>query len=224
MQGDDSQRQRSIISEALNWLYDRVARDLSPPEARPVSERDIDRSIRLACTQAGAAGFVTNMGGLLTLPVAIPANLAGTAAVQMRLIAKIAAARGYDTQSEEVRTFVFVCLLGNAAADVLKGAGLRLGMRVGRHISAPVLHKLNQTVFARLLARFGTQGAVGLTKVIPIMSGLLGGGLDAASTRVVGLMAKRVFVRRPGHPGTPPTDGGQPLRVAAPPPLAIEAT
>ena len=187
---------RSLVDEALNWLYDRVAGDLSAEAAAQADERDIDRWIKLACTQAGAAGFVANMGGLLTLPIAIPANLAGAAAVQMRLIAKIAAARGYDTHSEEVRTFVFACLLGNAAADVLKDVGLRLGMRVGRHVSGPVLQKLNHTVLARLAARFGAQGAVGFTKVIPLVSGLIGGGLDAASTRVVGRMAKRVFVRR----------------------------
>ena len=211
MQGDDNQQQRSLLGEALNWLYDRVAGDLSIDRLMANGDRDIDRWIKLACTQAGAAGFVTNMGGLLTLPVAIPANLAGTAAVQMRLIAKIAAARGYDTQSDEVKTFVFVCLLGNAAADVLRGAGIRLGARVGQRISVPVLQRINQTVFARLMARFGVQGAVGLTKVVPIVSGLIGGGLDAASTRVVGSMAKRVFVQR----GLPPSDGPAPLAIAS---------
>ena len=196
---------RVLLDEALTWLYGRVAGDL-PHDGVLASERDLDRWIRLACTQAGAAGFVTNMGGLLTLPVAIPANVAGTAAVQMRLIAKIAAARGYDTQSEEVRTFVFACLLGNAAVDLLKDAGLRLGMRVGRQVSGTVLQKLNQTIFARLAARFGAQGAVGFTKVVPIMSGLIGGGLDAASTRVVGHMAKRVFVPRLPAPALPPLE------------------
>lgn len=192
--------QHNRLGEALDWLYGRVAGDLPMQAVSPGGERDIDHWIRLACTQAGAAGFVTNLGGVLTLPVALPANLAGTAAVQMRLVAKIAAARGYDTHSDEVKTFVFACLLGNAVTDVLKGAGLRLGLRAGQRLGAPVLARVNQTVLSKLLARFGAQGAASFTKIIPVVGGLIGGGLDVASTRLVGAAAKRVFVARQAAP------------------------
>ena len=191
----------SVVVQALTFLYRRVAGDLVVDGGGGAGgEADIDRWIRLACTQAGAAGFMTNMGGLITLPLALPANLAGTAAVQMRMIAKIAAARGYDTGSDEVRSFVFACLLGNAAADVLKGAGIRIGVRVSQRLSGPVLKRLNQAVVTRLLTRFGAQGATSFVRFVPVVSGLIGGGLDIASTRLVGAMAKRVFVRRQAEP------------------------
>lgn len=185
-----------MLTDGLDWLYARVAGDLSAVPVPAGGEADIDRWIRTACTQAGAAGFVTNIGGVLTLPVALPVNFVGTAAVQMRLIAKIAAARGYDLQSDEVKTFVFACLLGNAAADALKDVGLRIGMRIGQQLGPAVLQRLNRTVLSRLLARLGAMGAVNLTKVVPLLGGVIGGGVDAASTRVVGRMAKRVFVRK----------------------------
>ena len=185
-----------MVMDGLEWLYAKVAGDLSGPALPAGGEGDIDHWIRLATTQAGAAGFVTNLGGVLTLPIALPANFLGTAAVQMRLIAKIASARGYDVGSDEVKAFVFACLLGNAAVDALKDAGVRVGMRLG-----PVmLQRLNQTVLTRLLTRFGTMGAANLTKVVPLLGGVVGGGLDAVSTRVVGRMAKRLFVAKP-----PPT-------------------
>ena len=181
-----------MILDGLDWLYARVAGDLGTSLVPAGGEGDIDHWIRVAYTQAGAAGFVTNLGGVLTLPVALPANFLGTAAVQMRLIAKIASARGYDLQSDEVKAFVFACLLGNAAVDALKDAGVRIGVR----LAPMVLQRLNQTVLSRLLVRFGALGAVNLTKVVPLLGGVVGGGLDAASTRVVGRMAKRMFVRR----------------------------
>lgn len=190
---------RSIVLDGLDWLYARVAGDLGTALVPVGGEGDIDHWIRVAYTQAGAAGFVTNLGGVLTLPVALPANFLGTAAVQMRLIAKIASARGYDLQSDEVKAFVFACLLGNAATDAIKDAGIRIGMRLG----PALLQRLNQTVLSRLLARFGALGAVNLTKVVPLLGGMVGGGLDAASTRVVGRMAKRVFVRRDAPPAAP---------------------
>ncbi|MDT7953038.1 MAG: EcsC family protein [Acetobacteraceae bacterium] len=186
----------SILKQGLDWLYDRVAGDLGAATVPAGKEGDIDHWIRLACTQAGAAGFVTNLGGVLTLPVALPANFLGTAAVQMRLIAKIASARGYDLESDEVKAFVFACLLGNAAVDALKDAGIRIGMRLG----PAVLQRLNQNVLSRLVVRLGAAGAVNLTRLVPLLGGVIGGGLDAASTRVVGRMAKRVFVRREPEP------------------------
>ncbi len=197
----------SILKEGLDWLYSRVAGDLSTAVVPAGAEHDIDHWIRVATTQAGAAGFVTNLGGILTLPVALPASFLGTAAVQMRLIAKIAAARGYDVQSDEVKAFVFACLLGNAALDAIRDAGVRLGGR----IAPALLQKLTQTVLSRLLLRFGATGAINLTKVVPFIGGIIGGGVDAASTRVVGRMAKRVFVHKPPA-ATAPTE---------PPPLQL---
>ena len=190
---------RPLLKDALDWIYARVAGDISASAVPGGSEADIDHWIRLAYTQAGAAGFVTNLGGVLTLPISLPANFIGTTAVQMRMIAKIAAARGYDVQSDEVKAFVLACMLGNAAVDALKDAGVRVGMR----LAPAVLQRLNQTVLTRLLARLGAMGAVNLTKVVPLLGGVIGGGLDAASTRVVGRMAKRVFVRK-DVPALPP--------------------
>src|SRR5918995_962094 len=68
----------------------------------------IDTHIRLASAQ----GFVTNVGGVAALPVAIPANMAGVAIVQIRMIAAIAHLRGYDLADNRVRTALVMCLMG----------------------------------------------------------------------------------------------------------------
>ena len=68
----------------------------------------IDFHIRLASAQ----GFVTNLGGVAALPVAIPANMAGVATVQIRMIAAIAHLRGYDLTDNRVRTALVMCLMG----------------------------------------------------------------------------------------------------------------
>ena len=100
-------------------------------------EAVIDQHIRLA----GVQGFVTSIGGLVTLPVALPANLTGLAIVQARMVASIAHLRGYDLGDPRVRTAVITCLLGeDGVTDRLKkvepadlpardrdGAGLRSG-------------------------------------------------------------------------------------------------
>ena len=76
------------------------------------TEKAIDRLVsnqRLKCT---ATGFVTGLGGVVTLPVAIPADLASSLYIEIRMIAAIAAIRGFDVESDEVRTLIYLCLVG----------------------------------------------------------------------------------------------------------------
>ena len=48
------------------------------------------RLVRWQMAKAGTSGFISGLGGVLTLPVAIPANLASVMFVQIRMIAAIA--------------------------------------------------------------------------------------------------------------------------------------
>lgn len=86
--------------------------------------------------------------GAITLPVAIPANLASVIYVQMRMIAAIAHMRGYDLKDDQVKTFVFVCLTGQAASDILKQVGIKAGERIAKQaikkISGEVIKSINQ--------------------------------------------------------------------------------
>lgn len=58
------------------------------------AEDAIDSLINWQIGKAAAAGFVTNLGGILVLPIAIPANLASVLFIQFRVIAGIAKLRG----------------------------------------------------------------------------------------------------------------------------------
>lgn len=187
------------LIKALGWVFDKVAGQVTPADAKPVrlTDRQIDRQIALHCTMAGTAGFVTNLGGLFTLPVALPANMVGVAAIQLKLIATIAAGRGHDLASEEVKSMSMACLTGGAALEVMKEAGVQAGVRLGQRVvgqlSAATLLRINQAVGFRLMATAGSKGLLNLTKAVPLIGGMVGGGFDAVSTRGVGAIAKRIF-------------------------------
>lgn len=208
------------LMQSLEWLYDRVAAatalDPSEPGAAspPTSldEAAIDRLVRWAVLQSATTGFVTNLGGAFTLPVALPANLVGVAALQLRLITRIAAARGYDVASEEVRTLAILCLCGNGALEILKEAGVAAGTRLATRLLA----RINAAAGTRLAARTGTLGAVNLARFVPLAGGLVGGALDGIGTRAVAAVARRVFVRR----DPPPAPNPAPALIAAPQPTA----
>ena len=123
--------------QLLDWSYEKALNGLpGTPDAfeladnylrkHPTVEKSVDALIRMQNTKAGTAGFLTGLGGIITLPVAIPANIASVVYVQMRMVAAIAVMGGYDLKDHQVKTLVFVSLAGNGAVDILKQAGMRL--------------------------------------------------------------------------------------------------
>ncbi len=75
----------------------------------------VDWHVRLASVQ----GFVTNLGGLVTMALTIPANISGLALLQVHLVAGIAHLRGYDLADPRVRNAVLACMLGEDAVTSL---------------------------------------------------------------------------------------------------------
>jgi hypothetical protein len=145
-------------------------------------------------------------------------NLAGVSTLQINLIQDIARARGYDLHSEQVRTLTVACLAGTAVLDVLKSAGVGVGMRLTRQavlgLSGAVMARINQALAARLAAMAGASGAVLLARVVPFVGGAISGTVDGLATAAVGAAAKRVFVRQAGFTDGEP--GAAPLPLSAP--------
>ncbi|MGX5653317.1 EcsC family protein [Geodermatophilus nigrescens] len=147
---------------------------------------------------AAAQGFVTNVGGLMTLPISLPANVGAAYLVQTHLAASIASVHGHDLHSEQMRSAVLLCLLGNAGTEVLKKAGVTVGQKAStqliKRIPVSVIREINKKAGFALVSKFGTKRAVvPLVKGVPIVGGVIGGGFDAVATRAVGAFAEKTF-------------------------------
>lgn len=167
----------------------------------------------LAATQiakCGTSGFVTGLGGLITLPVSIPANISSVMYVQMRMVAAIAKIGGYDIRSDQVQTMVYVCLVGMAVADVAKDVGIKVGEKTLeaaiKKIPGSALTKINQKIGFRLITRFGEKGVINLGKMIPLAGGVIGGGVDVASTSVIAKNAMKMFINGEDLDGSVPDE------------------
>src|SRR3954453_15310918 len=77
---------------------------------------DVDRAIHEVIENnvrlAGAQGFITNLGGIVTAALTIPANISGLAVLQCRMVAGIAHLRGYDLEDPRVRNAILTCIIG----------------------------------------------------------------------------------------------------------------
>ncbi|MDY0916624.1 EcsC family protein [Pseudomonas viridiflava] len=200
------------LNQALDWAYEK-AMDGIPgtgtaqefaEEYRKNNKTILDAAnslIRWQNTKAATSGFVTGLGGIITLPVSIPANLASVMYVQLRMITAIAYLGGHNPTDDRVKTLVYTCLAGNAAKDILKDVGISVASKVAvssiNKISGATLTKINQAVGFRLLTKFGSTGAINLGKAVPLLGGILGATFDSVTTNTVGNVARDIFVLNP---------------------------
>lgn len=160
-------------------------------------EKAIDRLITTHLRITSGAGFLAGLGGLITLPVTLPADFTALWLTQARLAGAIAHLRGYDIRSEEVRSVVLISLLGSSATEALAQAGVQIGTKsavsVIKQVPGRVLIEINKKVGFRLITKAGTKGIVNLTKLAPVVGGVIGGGVNFTSTRAAGAWAKKNF-------------------------------
>ncbi|MGI8418806.1 MAG: EcsC family protein [Nakamurella sp.] len=161
----------------------------------------IDGHVKLA----GAQGFATNIGGIITAAAAIPANLAGLALIQCHLVAGIAHLRGYDLRDLNVRNAVLACLLGKSGVKNLVGdkrlPATPLGIATAAEHDPAVDDQIAQTITAELIAGVGGKRlATMVGKRIPLVGGAIGGATDGYGTWQIGRYAAQEL-RRMDHQG-----------------------
>jgi uncharacterized protein (DUF697 family) len=211
------------IMQALDWSYDKAINGGIPGTDTAIElaenylsktgtlEEKVNRLIRWQNTKSVTSGFLTGLGGLIVMPVAVPINITSVIFVQMRMVAAIAHMGGYDLRSDEVKTFVYACLAGNGTKDILKNAGIQISKKLAingiKKIPYEVIKKINQAVGFRLLTKFGEKGVINLGKMVPVAGGIIGGTVDGVTTNTIGNVARKLFIEESINKG----DDDQPL-------------
>ena len=162
------------------------------------TEKAIDKMVsnqRLKCT---ATGFVTGLGGFVTLPITIPADIASSLYIEIRMIASVAAIRGYDINSDEVKTLVYLCIVGNSVGDVLKQAGLKSLTNYSAKVLIPkisnaIAAKVAENVGNKLLLKTSTKVLPKLGKLVPVIGGVVSGAYNYAEVSAYAKVAKNRF-------------------------------
>ena len=158
----------------------------------------INHLVNWQITSSATTGFITSFGGLPTMAVTLPANIAGVMAIQLRMIGAIAELGGFHENTEEKKTGMYLCLLGSQAGDVLSKTASQFAVKFAtaslKKLPGEVLKKINQAVGFRLFTKFGQKGLVNIHKAIPVLGGVVGGSVDALSTYSIAKAAKALFL------------------------------
>ncbi len=199
----------SFVREALARAINGVGP--LPPAAKAAEKQlteqqgDRDKAVRELVENhvrfAGAQGFVTNIGGLVTAPLTIPTNVTGLALLQCRMVAGIAHLRGYDLNDPKVRNAILVTILGeDAVEDLVRRAKLPappMAMATApvydEALDATVSREVANSIIGRIT---GKRLAVTVSRRVPLVGGVVGAGADGYATWKIGRYAERELLPR----------------------------
>lgn len=200
---------QSFVREALHRAI--VGIGPLPAAAKAADEQlreqdgNVDKAIREVIqnhvTYAGIEGLATNLGGIVTAAIVAPANIAGLALIQCRMVAGIAHLRGYDLDDPRVRNAILVALLGqDAIVKMVRKQQLPappMAIATAPHHDPALDQSVSTLLATELISRvIGKRIATTVGKRVPVVGGAVGLVTDGWSTWRVGRYADREFLPR----------------------------
>src|SRR5690349_14335500 len=153
-------------------------------------EQAIAALARRSTVAGGVGGFVTGLGGFVTMPVSLPVNVAEFYLQAVRMVGGIGTLRGYDVEEPRVRTAILLTLVGSDSDEVLKKAGMatassRVTSYALKGLPPAALMVVNKAVGFRLMRGVSEKVLSRFGRGLPLAGGVVGGGID-------GFMMKKI--------------------------------
>jgi hypothetical protein len=203
----------TVKSFLLRPLYARAVEGLpllgSPIEtagrfmARPGTlAHRVDEMSQAHLALCTSTGFVCGLGGFITLPVTLPANVIGVALVQLHFCAATAFLAGEDLSDPDVRERCIRCVTGaltetddrDEAQEIVDRSAVKIAERGLRFVAETALGAVDAA------GRFATRRFVFgklPRRSLPIIGGFIGGASDLYATRRVIAAARAEFLEPP---------------------------
>lgn len=156
---------------------------------------DVEAAIEALSNQhikfAAAQGFVTNLGGFVSMAVTMPANVTGVAIVQCHLAAGIVHLRGYELDDPRVRNAILTCLLGeDVVKDLVKKERIPappMALATSPVYDPSLDNQVASAVTTELFGKVAGRRAAALVgRKIPLLGGGVGAATDGWSTYEIG--------------------------------------
>jgi hypothetical protein len=196
---------KGVILAESDWNPATSCFDLADEYRRTgrTSQACAENFIDWQTAKAAAAGFALGLPGLPAMVATVPADLTSTAYLQLRMVAVIGLLFHWDVRSDQFRSIAYLSLLGTAGGELLRDFGVAFTTKLAAaqvaKLSGKALIKINQQVGFRLLTKAGSTGLVNLTKVIPVLGGIVGGSVNFVVTKQIGYAALAWLKEGPGH-------------------------
>ena len=182
-----------------------LAREYLDDASYDSNDARVDALVLRETTKNFATGFVTGLGGFITLPVAVPSALVASWVLQARLAAAIARIHGHDLASPHTRTSILLSLAGDVAREAMGDLGVPfssgngLTRRAVEQVPGRALVEINKRIGLKLLARAGERTIANFSRFVPLLGGVVGGTMDAVVCRMVARTAQDLLAPADGE-------------------------
>ena len=202
--------EESKVLQVANWLTENAVGGFGPlsgaddlaleylnDSSYENNDKRVESLINWETTKNFSTGFITGLGGFVTLPVTIPTSLGASWILQMRMAAAIARIYGHDLKEDRVRTLLLCIIIGQDIKEVCKQVGIKVAQNLTyvaiRKLPVEMLKRINRAVATQLVTKAGAKGLINLTKLVPVVGGVVGGTFDAVTCRITAKAAQRAF-------------------------------
>ena len=135
--GNDIVKKQGALEKVIDWMIETGQPDINEYVEKlkshnaAISRDELARKIvRRKSLKNGLVGAATGVGGLITLPIAVPADLIFSWKIQVFMAMTIAKVYGQSIETADLKTDIYIILAGDAAKEALKRAGIEVGKGV----------------------------------------------------------------------------------------------
>lgn len=146
----------------------------------------------------GLVGAITGVGGLITLPVSVPADLAFSWRIQASMAFSIAYIYGHTKDTTDLKTDLYLILAGDSAKEALKRIGIEVSKgvtkkAVQKYITRDVMVKIWKVVGQKIITKAGEKSLTSFMKIVPLVGAPVGFVFDWIATQTVGRFAMSYY-------------------------------
>ena len=152
------------------------------------------RIVQRKSIKNGFVGAVTGLGGIITLPVSIPADLACSWRIQASMAFSIAYIYGHTKDTTDLKTDLYLILAGDSAKEALKRFGIEVSKSVTKkvvekYITRDVMVKIWKVIGQKIITKAGEKSLTSFVKMVPLVGAPIGFLFDWGATQTVGKVA-----------------------------------
>jgi len=205
---NEIEKKKNFLEKTVDWMIenDRQKIDAYVNKLRSqnpgISNDDLAKKIvRRKSIKNGFVGGFTGLGGLITLPVAIPTDLALSWKIQILMAITIARVYGRDNGTSDMKTDIYLILAGDSAKEALKKLGIETSKGVtkkaiNKYLTREVMCKIWKIVPRKIITRAGEKSFTSFMKMVPFVGFPVGYAFDWAAAKAAGGLAIRYYSGR----------------------------
>ena len=162
-----------------------VREHVTPQQAKRLSRHFVNTY----ATWAGAQGFATGLGGLVTLPLTVPTDAAAYVAWLARGASAAQLAHGRETRTETGDSQLKLAMLAGAGVSqvTLEGVQVLVTQMAKRVATTPYAKAPVQAAVRALAAKLGVQLThKSFAKAVPVVGGVINGSVQAGMVKTAG--------------------------------------